>query len=465
MKISRQCIYCLAREAVKIAEEATKDVAMQEKIIKRSLKELEQEKVHVNNQLILLKQKRIDAEQRIKGIYEEIENTKNQFNRFIKNISDIEKDLQESESNFRLVINNINNDNIFLERYNEVHQSLNRVMKFIENKYQKSVNYCRDEYREDKIKIETVISSVESSLLITKNEIADITDMLTNNEKSSSNIEKNIDYYKKEVRQLKENKWRIEEEIEKYNLSIDDDNRIIQEFNNNIILKSKEKEFLEELIKNNSGNVEKIDENIFYKNGFQNVKLLKEIDKFIQDIPINLKSLIKLLLKNNLQLLKIKNIENIADLNKLIKENNLGQIRIISDNIFNNNIKSQKIYQKDNFLQLHKNEMNIIGFANQLITYAHEYDFLFECLLGDIIVVEDTERALDLCRKVQEQWKIVTLDGLLIEPNGVLLLNIFAADDITNNTLSPKEKIIQLRRDIQGIYSKKNEYQCYLIYI
>lgn len=42
MKISHECIYCLARQAVEIAEEATKDVTMQEEIIKSSLKELGQ---------------------------------------------------------------------------------------------------------------------------------------------------------------------------------------------------------------------------------------------------------------------------------------------------------------------------------------------------------------------------------------------------------------------------------------
>lgn len=40
MKVSRECISCLARQAVEIAEEATSDVAMQEEIIKKSLKEL-----------------------------------------------------------------------------------------------------------------------------------------------------------------------------------------------------------------------------------------------------------------------------------------------------------------------------------------------------------------------------------------------------------------------------------------
>ena len=40
MKISRECIHCLARQAVEIAEEATSNVKMQEEIIKRSIQEL-----------------------------------------------------------------------------------------------------------------------------------------------------------------------------------------------------------------------------------------------------------------------------------------------------------------------------------------------------------------------------------------------------------------------------------------
>ena len=40
MKISRECIHCLARQAVEIAEEATEDIKLQETIIKNSLKEL-----------------------------------------------------------------------------------------------------------------------------------------------------------------------------------------------------------------------------------------------------------------------------------------------------------------------------------------------------------------------------------------------------------------------------------------
>ncbi|WP_186431172.1 DUF89 domain-containing protein [Clostridium sp. BSD9I1] len=40
MKISYECIHCLARQAVEIAEEATSNVLIQEEIIKKSLKEL-----------------------------------------------------------------------------------------------------------------------------------------------------------------------------------------------------------------------------------------------------------------------------------------------------------------------------------------------------------------------------------------------------------------------------------------
>ncbi|WP_353094686.1 ARMT1-like domain-containing protein [Tissierella praeacuta] len=40
MKIAHECIHCLARQAVEIAEEATSNVSVQEEIIKKSLREL-----------------------------------------------------------------------------------------------------------------------------------------------------------------------------------------------------------------------------------------------------------------------------------------------------------------------------------------------------------------------------------------------------------------------------------------
>lgn len=40
MRISHECIYCLARQAVEIAEESASSVSMQEEIIKKSLQEL-----------------------------------------------------------------------------------------------------------------------------------------------------------------------------------------------------------------------------------------------------------------------------------------------------------------------------------------------------------------------------------------------------------------------------------------
>jgi uncharacterized protein with ATP-grasp and redox domains len=40
MKISRECIHCLARQAVEIAEESTNNVTMQQEIIRKSLHEL-----------------------------------------------------------------------------------------------------------------------------------------------------------------------------------------------------------------------------------------------------------------------------------------------------------------------------------------------------------------------------------------------------------------------------------------
>ncbi|QGU96340.1 DUF89 family protein [Clostridium bovifaecis] len=46
MKVSRECIHCLARQAVEIAQEATSNATMQEEIIRRSLRELAEMDFH-----------------------------------------------------------------------------------------------------------------------------------------------------------------------------------------------------------------------------------------------------------------------------------------------------------------------------------------------------------------------------------------------------------------------------------
>jgi chromosome segregation protein len=55
-----------------------------------------------------------------------------------------------------------------------------------------------------------------------------------------------------------------------------------------------------------------------------------------------------------------------------------------------------------------------------LISYDRKYDAVATYLLGDVLVVEDLERALALWRETRTTKTIVTLEGEVIDPHGVV---------------------------------------------
>lgn len=101
MKISHECIYCLARQAVEIAEEATKDVSMQEEIIKRSLRELTE--MDFNETAPEIAFRMHQHAKNITGINDPYARLKEQYNKIAKEIYDRineEKWLDKAEDRF-----------------------------------------------------------------------------------------------------------------------------------------------------------------------------------------------------------------------------------------------------------------------------------------------------------------------------------------------------------------------------
>jgi chromosome segregation protein len=56
----------------------------------------------------------------------------------------------------------------------------------------------------------------------------------------------------------------------------------------------------------------------------------------------------------------------------------------------------------------------------ELIGYDRQYDKIASYLMGDVVVVEDLRRALELWRETKTTKTIVTLDGEVIDPQGVV---------------------------------------------
>lgn len=64
------------------------------------------------------------------------------------------------------------------------------------------------------------------------------------------------------------------------------------------------------------------------------------------------------------------------------------------------------------------NEKGVCGIAKDLITYSSEYENIMSSLLERVIIVDNIDNAINLANKTRHAYKIVTLDGELINVGG-----------------------------------------------
>ena len=88
-----------------------------------------------------------------------------------------------------------------------------------------------------------------------------------------------------------------------------------------------------------------------------------------------------------------------------------------------------------------------IGICSDLIQYSKEYTSLVENLLGRVVLVEDIDRAVALAREAGHRFKIVTLEGDIVNPGGALTGGSLK---VNSNILSRKRIINELDLEIKS---------------
>ncbi len=417
--------------------------------------ESEKEKNSINNQLIVVKQKNLEIRRQITDLQEDVENGNKQFRKFKDTINDIDKDIQETNKNSKMVKERCEkNDLLHKQYYSLFTYYKQQVLNVEEDRKRFSVNPV-NRYREEKIKEETMMRSLKSSLLEIEEERIKINNEFQRNKKLLENIKKNMLQYESQKRHLQEERTQIEEILNKNKLFIERQINIVRNYDNDIILKNKEKEFLEELIKNHPNQKMTINNKTFDTKFCHDIRWLGEFNNLVKHIPDNLKKIIRFLLNNQVRLISLSHSEKIADIDQFLKANNLGQIKIIADDI----ITRIDLESKKRNIKKYLNQQKILGFANELISYPTEYNNLFEIVLGHILLVEDMSVALSLVNQLKGQFVIASLDGIMIDFNGIVTLNFFSGNKATLDNHLPVEKIEILKQDIQYIHREKKQYQ------
>ncbi|MGL5754469.1 MAG: chromosome segregation protein SMC, partial [Paraclostridium sp.] len=118
-----------------------------------------------------------------------------------------------------------------------------------------------------------------------------------------------------------------------------------------------------------------------------------------------------------------------------LKKNNLGRVTFLPLNI----IKSNKIDEK-----MIKSSTNYIAVASDLVKFEEKYKNIVENVLGRTIVINNMDEAIKFARETNHRYKVVTLDGEILNPGGSL----------TGGTIRTNGNILSRKRIIEEFQEK-----------
>lgn len=134
----------------------------------------------------------------------------------------------------------------------------------------------------------------------------------------------------------------------------------------------------------------------------------------LMSVPEQFECAIDMALGSAVQNVVTKNEEDAKYVIQYLKDNNIGRATFLPMT----SIKPRKI--ADEFLPIINRTAGVFGVATSLIEFNAEYEKVFDALLGSTVIVENMDSAVNLAKSTRYSFKIVTLDGDVINPAGTM---------------------------------------------
>ncbi len=458
-------------EEYKMAEDSIKDILNNIETLDNTIilleKEIEkylQKEKSLKDSLLMKEQEIENVNKIVLDLNINIEKNQNNINLDNQNIQFIEDDINrikdEQDKNSKIILNK--NDeikfiNVSLEakrlEYNMKKDELDKLYIQFEN-----ISAKMDKNEE---KFKDINSKIVEKMQLS----AEISNKLTIYESSRDNLseklkqlEQEIGLYKSKINEriarkmvLEKNLTNIknEEEIisENINLYNVDFERNKSELINIEKINSEEnKKYIE--LKNKHKILEELEKD--YEGYFGSVKaILKEKEKNskffgicnaigeIIAVPKEYEIAIEIALGGVIQNIVTNTEEDAKIAINYLKENKKGRATFLPIS----SIKAKPIQDKDDIVK----EKGVIGIADSLITFDDKYSNIMSNILGRTIIIDNIDNGIALSKKYKYMYKVVTLDGELINAGGAL----------TGGSISKKSAGIFSRgREIKDIFEK-----------
>ena len=394
-----------------------------------------------------------------------IENNEQNEKRYLDEIEELKRKINTSEEEI----------NLKLDKKTNLKQNKERFEKELEEK-QNELNTILATFSEKELKIEEAKRKLEANTDKKYELEADINAQnanINNIEKRDKQIDSEIsnnisdkdrakfdkediqkEYYEAqksktqvedELSNVRKNKQEKENKIKEYDIKI---NNLTQELQ----LKQSRHKFLVETENEKEGYIRSV------KSLLKDCQNIKELGKGMNgalaeliEVPDEYQTAIEMTLGASLQNIVTENEQDAKRLIEHLRKNNLGRASFLP-------LTSVKGKKLDN---IKEKSNGFIGIASDLINFNKKYEPIILSLLGRTVIVENMDTAIDLAKKNGYSFRIVTLEGDLINPSGAMAGGSVAKKTV--NILGRSKEIeklaLQIKKIIEEIENLKKSKQ------
>lgn len=157
----------------------------------------------------------------------------------------------------------------------------------------------------------------------------------------------------------------------------------------------------------------------------------------IIEVPDNLQTAIEMCLGASLQHIVTETEQDAKKLVDHLRKNNLGRASFLPIT----SVRGKKLET------IKGKKEGIIGVASDLISYPKKYEQIMLNLLGRTVIVDKIDTAIEVAKQNQYYFRIVTLEGDLINPSGAITGG--SVNKKTVNILGRKKEIERLEKEIE----------------
>ena len=403
------------------------------------------------------KQEQINSD--INVFKSKIENNEQNIERYNKEIQELQNKIKNSEEEITSKLDKRTSlkesKQKFLNELKEKQKELNKIMetfsdkelKIEESKRKVEENTDKKYNLESDIKAQNAnISNVDRRILQIQKEISSnisekdrISFVKNDIQKEFYEAQKNKNDATKQLENIDEKKQNVENLIKNYDIKI---NNFTQEMR----MKESRHRFLVETEKEKEGYARSV------KALLKDCENIKELGNGMNgaladliDVPEKYQTAIVMALGASLQNIVTENEQDAKKLIDYLRKNNLGRASFLPITA----VKGKKIEN------IKGKNPGIQGIASDLIKYDKKYEQIIFSLLGRILIVDNMENAILVAKNNNYSFRIVTIDGDIINPSGGMTGGSVAKKTI--NILGRSKEIEKLSKEIEVLKDKIKE--------